>query len=98
MKKRAIWNGQVIAESDDLLNIENNYYFPVSSVKKEFLKESDTSSFCAWKGTASYYSLDVEGAENKDAVWYYADPSDAAKNVKDRVAFWRGVKIEDVTD
>ncbi|GLR19745.1 DUF427 domain-containing protein [Portibacter lacus] len=96
MKKRAIWNGEVIAESDDLANIENNYYFPISSVKKDLLKESETTSYCPWKGTANYYTLNVNGSENKDAVWYYADPSDAAKVIKDRVAFWKGVTVEDV--
>ncbi len=96
MKKRATWNGQVIAESDDLVNIENNYYFPTSSVTKNLLEESGTTSYCPWKGTANYYSIKVDGKVNKDAVWYYADPSDAAKAIKDRVAFWKGVKVEDV--
>ena len=95
MKKRAIWNGKVIAESDDIVNIENNQYFPLSSVDKSVIKQSDTESHCPWKGTANYYSLEVDGKQNKDAVWYYADPSDAAKVIKDRVAFWKGVKIED---
>ena len=96
MKKRAVWNGQVIAESDDLVNIENNYYFPLSSLKKEFLQESTTTSYCPWKGTANYYTLEVDGKENKDALWQYATPSDAAKAIKDRVAFWKGVQIENV--
>jgi len=96
MKKRAVWNGQVIAESDDLVNIENNYYFPVSSVNKDLISESGTTSYCPWKGTANYYSVNVDGKENKDAIWYYADPSDAAKAIRDRVAFWKGVQIEDV--
>lgn len=96
MKKRASWNGKVVAESDDLVNIENNYYFPVSSLRKELISESKTTSFCPWKGTANYYTINVDGQENKDAVWYYADPSDAASVIKDRVAFWKGVKIEDV--
>jgi len=98
MKKRAIWNGQVIAESDDLVNIENNYYFPESSLNKSLIKESSTTTFCPWKGTASYYSLAVEGTENQDAVWYYPEPKDAAKAIKNRVAFWKGVQIEDVKD
>lgn len=96
MAKQAIWNGQVIAESDDLVNIEGNYYFPTSSINKEFYNESSTSSHCHWKGEANYYSLYVEGKENKDAVWYYATPKDAAKAVKDRVAFWKGVEIKDI--
>jgi len=90
---KAIWNNQVIAESDDTVNVEGNHYFPVSSLKKEFLKESDTISMCHWKGQANYYTLVVDGKENKDAVWYYATPSDLAKNITDRVAFWKGVEV-----
>ena len=96
MKKRATWNGMVIAESDDLVNIENNYYFPMSSVDQSLIKRSNTTSHCPWKGTANYFSLSVSGKENKDAMWYYEDPSNAAKAIKDRVAFWKGVIIEDV--
>jgi len=96
MKKRAIWNGQVIAESDDLVNIENNYYFPKSSLEEKFIQKSDTTSHCPWKGDANYYSLKVDGETNTDAVWYYENPSDAAKVIKDRVAFWKGVEIENV--
>ncbi len=96
MKKRAIWNGKIVAESDDLVNIENNYYFPLTSLDKNLISESTTTTFCPWKGTANYYSLKVDGKENKDAIWYYSDPSDAAKVIKDRVAFWKGVVVEDV--
>ena len=96
MKKVAKWNGQVIAESDDLVNIEGNYYFPIDSVNKELLKDSKTESFCPWKGTANYYSLDVDGKENTDAVWYYDEPKDAAKAIKGRVAFWKGVVVSEV--
>lgn len=95
MKKKAIWNGQVIAESEDLVNIEGNYYFPLDAVKSEFLKSSDTNTFCPWKGTASYYHLTVDDAVNQDAVWYYADPKPAAAKIKGRVAFWRGVEVVD---
>lgn len=95
MKKKAVWNGQVIAESNDLVNVENNYYFPIDSVKEDYLKSSDTHTSCPWKGEASYYTLSVEGKENKDAAWYYPDPKDAAKHIKDRVAFWRGVEVVD---
>lgn len=95
MKKKAIWNGQTIAESDDLVNVEGNYYFPKSSLNKDYIQESKTESVCPWKGTASYYSLNVEGEENKDAVWYYPTPKDAAKQIKDRVAFWKGVEVVD---
>ena len=91
---KAIWNGKVIAESNDTVVIEGNHYFPVDSVKKEFLTESDTTTVCHWKGTANYYNLNVDGKVNEDAVWYYATPSDLAKGIKDRVAFWRGVRVE----
>ncbi|AZI57101.1 DUF427 domain-containing protein [Nakamurella antarctica] len=91
---RAVWNNQVIAESDATVVVENNQYFPLTSVKPEYLKASKTQSTCPWKGTASYYSLVVDGQENTDAAWYYPSPKDAAKEIKDHVAFWRGVKIE----
>lgn len=93
MKKKAIWNGQVLAESDDIVTIEGNAYFPVNSLNKAFFKESPSHTVCPWKGTASYYSLEVEGATNKDAAWYYPEPKNAAKVIKDRVAFWKGVEI-----
>ena len=91
---KAIWNNQIIAESDDIVTVEGNKYFPADSIKKEFFKDSDTSTFCHWKGDASYYSIEVDGKENKDAAWYYASPKEAAKQIKDRVAFWKGVKVE----
>ena len=93
MKKQAIWNGQVIAESDDTVVVEGNHYFPMDSLKKEFIENSDTNSYCPWKGTASYYSLNVKGESNKDSVWYYPEPSELAKGIKDRVAFWKGVEV-----
>lgn len=96
MKKQAIWNGQVIAESEDWSNVEGNYYFPATDVKKEFVKESNTQTSCAWKGMASYYSLNVDGKENKDAAWYYPETKDAAKHIKGKVAFWKGVEVKDV--
>lgn len=92
--KKAIWNGKVIAESDATVNVEGNAYFPAESVKKEFLKESDTHTVCAWKGTASYYTLVVDGEENKDAAWFYPEVSELARNIKGHVAFWKGVTIE----
>jgi uncharacterized protein (DUF427 family) len=95
MKKQAIWNGQVIAESDDLVRLEGNYYFPTKSLKQEFIKESNTHTACPWKGMASYYSLEVDGKTNADAVWYYPTPKDAAKEITNRVAFWKGVEIKD---
>lgn len=91
---KAIWNGKVIAESNDIVNVEGNAYFPIESVKKEFLKESEKHTVCHWKGTASYYSLIVDGKENTDAAWYYPEPSGLANSIKERVAFWKGVEIE----
>ena len=90
---KAIWNGKVIAESNDIVTVENNPYFPESSANKEYLKSSSTHTTCPWKGIASYYTLEVEGKENPDAVWYYQEPSEAAKEIKGRVAFWHGVEI-----
>ncbi len=91
---KAIWNNKVLAESDQTEMVEGNHYFPPQSVKQEFLKESNTKSKCPWKGTASYYSLEVDGEVNKDAAWHYPEPKDAAKNIKGYLAFWKGVKIE----
>lgn len=90
---KATWNGQVIAESEDIATVEGNPYFPMASVKREYLAESGTTSVCPWKGTASYYSLQVDGKTNPDAVWYYKEPKDAAAEIKDRVAFWKGVRV-----
>ncbi len=90
---KAIWNNQIIAESNDTVEVEGNHYFPKESIDQEFLKESSTSTVCPWKGTASYYSLDVEGKENPDAAWSYPQPSELAKNLKDYVAFWKGVEV-----
>lgn len=90
---KAIWNNQVIAESNDTIVIENNHYFPADSINKEFFKDSDTHTVCPWKGTASYYSLNVDGSENKDAAWYYPEASDLAKKFENYVAFWKGVEV-----
>lgn len=90
---KAVWNDQVIAESSDTVVVENNHYFPADAVNKDFLKPSATHSTCPWKGEASYYSLEVGGKENKDAAWYYPKPKDAAKNIENYVAFWKGVKV-----
>jgi uncharacterized protein (DUF427 family) len=92
---KAIWNDQVIAESNNTVVVENNHYFPKDSVRASFLKDSDTHSTCPWKGLASYYTLDVDGKQNLDAAWYYPDPKPAATNIKDYIAFWKGVKITD---
>ena len=91
---KAIWNGTTIAESDETVVVENNHYFPKSSVNSEFLKPSNTHSTCPWKGEASYYSIEAGGKTNKDAAWYYPAPKDAAANIKDHVAFWKGVEVK----
>ncbi len=90
---KAIWNKQLIAESEDIVNVEGNSYFPLESVNKEFLIQSDTETVCPWKGTASYYSLKVGGALNQDAAWYYPEPKPRAEEIKGRVAFWKGVEV-----
>jgi uncharacterized protein (DUF427 family) len=92
---KAIWNNQIIAESNETIVVEGNHYFPASSVNKEYLTSSDTKTQCPWKGEASYYTLLIEGEENKDAAWYYPFPKEAAKDIKDYVAFWKGVKVLD---
>ena len=91
---KAIWNNTVIAESDETVVVENNHYFPADAIKKEFFEDSIAHTSCPWKGQASYYSLSVNGEKNKDAAWYYAEPKDAAKEIKGRVAFWKGVRVE----
>ncbi len=91
---KATWNGAVLAESDAYEVVENNVYFPPDSIDRRYIRESDHTSVCPWKGTASYYDIVVEGNTNRNAAWYYPDPSDAAKNIKDHVAFWKGVKVE----
>jgi len=91
---KAIWNNKVIAESDETIVIEGNHYFPHDSLSKEFFKPSDTQTVCPWKGTASYYTIEVDGKQNNDAAWYYPEVSELAKGIKNHVAFWRGVKIE----
>lgn len=96
MKVQAIFNGKVIAESENTKQLEGNHYFPISDVKEEFLKNSNTKTNCPWKGTASYYTVDVDGSEGSDAAWYYPDPKDAASVIKDHVAFWRGVEVGEV--
>lgn len=91
---KAIWNNTVIAESDHTVVVENNHYFPADSIKTQYFKPSSTHTTCPWKGKASYYSLEVEGKENKDAAWYYPEVSDLAKKIKGHIAFWKGVTIE----
>lgn len=91
---KAVWNDAVLAESDDTIVVEGNHYFPPESVKPEFFEDSDTHTSCYWKGTASYYDVVVNGQTNSNAAFYYADPSKAAADIKDYVAFWRGVRVE----
>jgi uncharacterized protein (DUF427 family) len=90
---KAIWMNEALAESDKTIIVEGNHYFPPDSVHMDFFSESDTKTVCSWKGVASYYDVVVNGATNKDAAWFYADPSNAASQIKNYVAFWRGVKI-----
>ena len=90
---KAIWNNQILAESVETVVVENNHYFPASSLNMDFFSSSDTTTHCPWKGEASYYCIVVDGKENKDAAWYYSAPKEAAKEIKDHVAFWRGVEI-----
>jgi uncharacterized protein (DUF427 family) len=90
---KAIWNGKVVAESDDTIIVEGNHYFPDDSVNRAYLTDSATTSVCPWKGTANYYSLDVDGKTNVDAAWYYPNPKPAAADITGRIAFWRGVQI-----
>jgi uncharacterized protein (DUF427 family) len=96
MKVQAIWKDQVIAESNATVTIEGNHYFPVESLVALHFRPSETHTICAWKGKASYYDVVVGGEVNADAAWYYPDPKPAAALVKDRVAFWRGVKVQEV--
>ncbi|MEU0507056.1 DUF427 domain-containing protein [Nocardia sp. NPDC005998] len=93
MSVRAVWNGIVLAESDDTVVVEGNHYFPVGSLNGEYFRDSDTHTVCGWKGLASYYTVEVEGAKNPDAAWYYPDPKPEAEQVRDRVAFWKGVDV-----
>jgi uncharacterized protein (DUF427 family) len=90
---KAIWNGAVIAESDDTVVVEGNHYFPRASVDAAVLRDSATTSVCPWKGTASYHSLVADGIENRDAAWFYAEPKPAAAEIRDRIAFWKGVEV-----
>jgi uncharacterized protein (DUF427 family) len=91
---RALWKGTIIAESDRYQILEGNIYFPPEALRLEHLMPSPTTSFCGWKGTARYYTVVVDGDENRDAAWYYPDPKPACANIKDHIAFWRGVAVE----
>ncbi len=91
---RALWNSVLIAESPHTEVVEGNHYFPPASIHKEFFHPSKTTTVCGWKGTANYFDLLVNGATNKDAAWYYAEPLAAAANIKGHIAFWKGVRVE----
>jgi uncharacterized protein (DUF427 family) len=91
---KALWRGQVLAESDTTIVIEGNHYFPPDSVHREFLEDSPTRTTCPWKGEASYYHVKVEGEVNEDAAWVYRTPKQAAESIKDHLAFWKGVTVE----
>ena len=91
---KAVWNGTVIAESDRTEQVEGNHYFPPESIRTEYFKPSDTTSACPWKGTAHYYTVEVDGETNADAAWFYPTPKEKAGHIKDHVAFWKGVEVE----
>jgi uncharacterized protein (DUF427 family) len=91
---KATWEGAVLAESDHIVEVEGNQYFPSDAIRKEYFQPSKEHSVCPWKGTASYYDIEVAGKRNPGAAWYYPDPKPAAKQIRDHVAFWKGVKVE----
>lgn len=90
---KAIWNNVILAESDETIVIEGNHYFPADSINKEFFKATATHTVCSWKGTASYYSIVVDGKENTDAAWYYPETKEEAKEIEGYIAFWKGVEV-----
>lgn len=90
---KAIWKDQVVAESEETIIIEGNHYFPPQSIREEYFKDSSTHTVCPWKGTASYYNLEVDGQVNADAAWYYPQAKDLAKKIEGYVAFWKGVEV-----
>jgi uncharacterized protein (DUF427 family) len=91
---RAVWNGVVLAESDDTVIVEGNHYFPPDALNQDFFSDSSKSTVCPWKGTASYYDVEIDGDVNPAAAWYYPAPKEAANQIQGRVAFWRGVRVE----
>ncbi|MDQ2779293.1 MAG: DUF427 domain-containing protein [Pseudomonadota bacterium] len=92
---KAVWNGVVVAESNDTVVVEGNHYFPAASLPQQYLLPSNTKSMCPWKGQASYHTLFVNGDANPDAVWTYPEPKEAAAEIKGRVAFWKGVQVSE---
>lgn len=93
---KATWNGRILAESDHTELVEGNHYFPLVSINKDYFKESDTTSFCGWKGDCRYFTLIVDGRENPDAAWYYPAPYERAEKISGHVAFWKGVKVDKI--
>ncbi|MFB2938149.1 DUF427 domain-containing protein [Aerosakkonemataceae cyanobacterium BLCC-F154] len=91
---KAVWNGAILAESDRTEVVEGNHYFPPDTINKEYFKESSTHTTCSWKGVASYYTIEVDGQQNKDAAWYYPQTKDAAKKIQGYIGFWKGVKVQ----
>lgn len=91
---RAVWNGAVLAEAPETVRLEGNHYFPVDALRREYLSDSATTTVCPWKGTAHYYTVTVDGQVNADAAWYYPEPKPKASQIRDHVAFWKGVKVE----
>jgi uncharacterized protein (DUF427 family) len=98
MRMRAVWNGAVLAESDDTVVVEGNHYFPPKSLNRQYFTTSATHTVCPWKGIASYHTVTVDGVANPDAAWFYPHPTSLARKVKDRVAFWHGVRVEPVAE
>lgn len=94
MTVRAVWNGRVLAESEETVIVEGNHYFPPEAVNRDLLAPSRTRTTCPWKGEASYYTITVDGTSNPDAAWYYPQPSPAAARIRDHVAFWHGVEVQ----
>ena len=91
---RAVWNGTVIAESDDTVMVEGNHYFPREAVRSDVLRPSESHTWCPWKGEASYLTVEVDGQANADAAWFYEEPKSAAARIRDHVAFWHGISVE----
>ena len=91
---KAIWNGAILAQSDKTIIIEGNHYFPAESLNMEYFKETETHTTCPWKGLANYYNINVNGKQNIDAAWFYKQPGELAKEIKDHVAFWKGVEVQ----
>lgn len=92
---KAIWNNQILAQSNDTVVVEGNHYFPEDSINEDFFKPSTNTTICPWKGTAHYYHVEVDGSINENAAWFYPNPKKAAAKIKNRIAFWKGVVVED---